>query len=201
MLLYQTKPIVLDLDDFCEEIMTNELWGLIHLLKKQYPKLKITMFTIPLLCSEAWLTMVQTQYPWIEMHYHGSDHKNPTEWLEISNSLNLPHPQYFHKGFKAPWWRLGQTTAELLRNEGYLISSRLGQRDIEGRAYRFNVGTQHMRDVWYENDLHHAVHSHVQHQKLKDGLPDGNVLDSLCGAFPKNSDFWFVSELSERGMI
>lgn len=73
--MLKTKlPMIVDLDDFCEEIMTPELWGYVLELKKAQPELKITMFTIPLKCSEKWLQWVKKEYSWLELHYHGSDH-------------------------------------------------------------------------------------------------------------------------------
>mgnify|MGYP001213016571 CR=1 FL=1 len=195
MIRYETKPVVFNLDDFCEEIMTAESWKILLELKRRYHKLKITMFTIPFLCTEEWLRMVKKTYPWIEMHYHGSNHSDRDEWL-ARTEWDAPYSSYFFRGFKAPWWRLGQPSADMLDKKGFVISACRGYFDVNAsRVYHFNIGNKHIHKVWYEREAFHSVHSHVQHQKTYDGLPDGDLLDQLLSAFPKNSRFLFISEL------
>jgi hypothetical protein len=190
------KPVVFNLDDFYEVIMNEGLWDNILALKHVYPKFKVTMFTCPLLCSEHWLQMIKAQYPWIEMHYHGTRHADPNEWYN-RETINLPYGQYFFKGFKAPWYRMDQKTADLLMRQGYLIST--GNGDICGRnVYRFNIGIERIPDVWYENDHYHCFNSHVQHQDTLDGLPD--ILSKAVQAFDPDSDFLFISEVDLQKM-
>ena len=188
MIDYQVKPVVFNLDDFCEEIMKPRFWKLIFRLKDRYPNFKVTMFTIPLRCSEEWLAMVQT-YPW-------SDHRDRHEWMGKTD-IDLPFQPYFYKGFKAPWWRMSQETADAFNREGYLLSTCRGYHDVTGpRVYRFNEGHPHIPMVWYERDDYYTVHSHVQPmKKSKDGLPDGTIHSRLMKAFPKNTPFLFISEV------
>lgn len=196
MLYLQPKPVVFDLDDFCEHYMLADSWKLLLELKLIYPKLKVTMFTIPLLCDENWLNMVAHKYPWIEMHYHGSSHEDPDEWLG-KTEIEMPYPKFFYRGFKAPWWRMDQTTATALDQAGFIISACRGWFDIQAsRVYRYNEGCQRVKGIWYENKGYHSVHSHVQHQKTHDGMPDTGVFETITNAFYKNYKFLFVSEIT-----
>lgn len=189
LFLEETKPVVFDLDDFCEEIMTEVLWGLLFGLKQRHPKLKVTLFTIPLKCSERWLR--EHKLDWMELHYHGSDHEDRDEWMG-KTQIDFPYEGLFYKGFKAPWFRMDQITADALSSQGYMISTRRGKFDVNAkRVYRYNEGKPIIEDVWYEQEKFHAIHSHVQHQKRGDGLPD--IIDKIV--FPKNADFLFVSEV------
>lgn len=186
------RSVVFDLDDFCEEIMTKELWDNLFLLKNTYPNLKITMFTIPMLCSKRWLQYVRSSHPWLELHYHGSDHQNRQEWFDKTD-FNFPYPDYFVKGFKAPWWKMNQITADAMNKQQFILSTRLGRYNIQAdRTYRFNDGSEVFPDVWYRAQ-YEMFHSHVQPQKTHDGLPD--ILDLTLKAFPRRSRFLFVSEI------
>ena len=108
----------------------------------------------------------------------------------------MPYPEYFYRGFTAPWWRMDQTTATTLDKYGYLISTCQGWFDIKARrVYRFNTGTKRFRSIWHENQYHHSIHCHVQSQELKDGLPDGEVFEIISTTFPRKSKFLFISEM------
>lgn len=191
-MLFSSNPVIFDLDDFCEDIMTRELWDNLLLLKRAYPRLKITMFTIPMRCSKAWVSHVKSTYPWLELHYHGSTHLDRDEWFD-KTEFDFPYQDQFVKGFKAPWWRMNQTTATALDQKGFMISTWLGQYNVSAeRVYRFNDGEMILQDVWYRG-RYEMFHSHVQSQKSKDGLPD--ILDIALKAFPRYSNFAFVSEI------
>lgn len=196
------KPIIFNLDDFSEQIMTPSLWKNIHELKRIIPDLKITMFTVPLLCSEDWLKNIKKNYKWIEMHYHGSNHIDRNEWFK-KTEINLPFEDkdYFYKGFKAPWWRMDQQTANVLDNKGFLISACAMNFDVTGRkVYRFNIGTEIMYNTAYENSNFNSLHSHVQHQGGNDGLPDAfDKIANILYKWNKKNHFIFVSELFKCG--
>lgn len=191
------KPIVFDLDDFCEEIMKPEFWGLLFTLRDIYPRLKITMFTVPLKCSESWLRRVTEDYDWLELHYHGSDHEDRHEWLNKIH-VDFPFGEFFYKGFKAPWWRMGQRTADVFNDKGFVLSSMAGYFDVNGpKIYRFNSGREIIPSVQYEGSRYCTMHSHVQPMKMGDGLPQ--IFDKVAHAYPRDSEFVFISELFEGG--
>lgn len=193
MLKHKKIPIIFNLDDFSEEIMTSDLWKNILELKKTKPKLKITMFTTPLLCSEKWLNMIKTNYQWMELHYHGSDHKNPDEWFE-KLTFDFPFGEYFYKGFKAPWWRMDQKTANVFNMKKFTLSTMNNHFDVQGeKVYRFNLGKELIHNVAYQNKQYVSLNSHVQPQKGKDGLPD--IFDQIVKLIEKHNKFLFISEL------
>jgi len=192
---YPQKPIIFNLDDFSEEMMTQELWKNILEFKKLYQNFKVTMFTVPLLCSRSWLETIQ-KLDWIQMHYHGSDHKDKNEWFN-KTEINLPFPDLFYKGFKAPWWRMDQKTANFFISREFVISTSRHSPPIIGpKIYQFDKGLEIIPNVWYENRFT-TIHSHVQHQKGNDGLPD--ILDKLINKFNRNRPFLFISDLYSSG--
>lgn len=187
------KPVVLNLDDFSEAIMTPSLWSNILRLRRRYLQLKITMFTVPLQCSRLWLEQIRDNFPWLELQYHGDDHIDRDAWLSRED-VTLPYSDLFYRGFKAPWWRLDQTTADRLSQAGFLLSTKAGYYDVQGpRVYRYNLGVERRKQIWYERPEFYSVHAHVQSQRLCDGLPDG-ILEWLLTAFPPAQEFLFVSE-------
>ena len=187
------KPVVFDLDDFCEEIMNPKLWNRIFRLKYKCPNLKITMFTVPLKCSEKWLSEVKDKYPWIEMHYHGLSHEDKNEWFGKTN-LELPYSEYFFKGFKAPWWRMDQKTADWFNERDYVISGMKGCFQVAGpKLYFFNEGQRLLTENVAYLSSYRTIHSHVQHQKLGDGLPD--IFEKINALLNKDDEFLFISEL------
>lgn len=193
MLFYRSKPVIFDLDDFCEELMTAERWSFLFELKRAVPELRVTMFTIPGKCSTGWLENIAKNYDWIEMQYHGSQHEDRDEWFGRED-FNFPHPDLFARGFKAPWWRMDQVTANALDREGYIISACKGYFDVSGsRVYRFNEGIRRIPTVWFESADYHSVHSHIQEQKAGDGLPQ--IFDQVLSALVFAKRFLFVSEL------
>jgi hypothetical protein len=191
----QRPPVIFDLDDFCEEIMTSELWELVLELKKKCPAFKVTMFTIPDRCSEGWLKDVRQKYDWIEMHYHGSKHVDRDEWLGKSK-IEMPYSDrgIFYRGFKAPWWRMDQRTADLFDSQGYVLSCRSrGRFDVRAKkVYRFDTGLEVIPNVAYQGEGLH-IHSHVQSQKQADGMPD--IFEQIASLLRPSDQFLFISEL------
>ena len=66
------KKVVVDFDDFYETSGgLNELYK----LKDCYPNFKVTMFTIPLKCSDTWWKEMD-KIDWIQHAIHGTSHEN-----------------------------------------------------------------------------------------------------------------------------
>lgn len=193
MLKLKSHTMVVDLDDFSEELMTQERWGLLLELKRRHPSLKTTMYTIPLQCSRSWLLWVKKTYPWMELCYHGSDHKDPDEWFN-KTEIVFPYEDLFLKCFKAPYWRMDQITANTLDSMGFTICARENFFDVQGKkVYRYNIGKEIYRNVCYDLGDLRKINSHVQEQrKSKDGLPD--IFESISKLID-GKYFLFVSEL------
>jgi hypothetical protein len=192
MMHLHEKVTIFNLDDFCEELMTRERWKLVLSLKDEFPDLKISMFTIPLLCSREWLKHVHETYPWIEMHYHGSDHKDKEEWTK-PNPPNIVEEPFFVKGFKAPWWNISQENAEPLIKRGYIISTRKKNPIIGPKIYQFDSGEELRWNVAYRDGVNYKLHSHVQEQPTRDGLPE--IYDTIRSYLKRTARFLFISQL------
>ena len=180
------------LDDFSEEIMTPELWSYLHKLKEEYPKLKITMFTIPEQCSKEWLDNIRTKYDWIELAVHGTDHKF------IKSQIPDGLLKGFTNWYKAPRWELSKEEFDKLHAMGYNVATNKTN-DFKG-DYVYDDGKELIKDIFYRLDsCLFTWHGHVQSQSKANrinpnGLPD--VFDKFLKEVPKNTDFVFVSEHS-----
>lgn len=198
------KPVVLDLDDFSEEIMYDHLWDLLFRVRSVYPRFKATMFTIPLQCSRQWLEMVHESYDWIEMHHHGTNHDDRDRFMrrrvevlpEVADGL-------LYKGFKAPWWRMTQEVADQLTAAGIDVMSVNRDFPCRGSAtYQYDAGEEIRRGTLYEHERFHSWHGHVQsqpHGAPPNGLP--NIFDMLVTQFPRGTEFLTVGELGGRGWL
>ena len=127
--------VVFTLDDFHE---TNHRLDLLLKLKEDYPKMKVTLFTIPSKCSVKWLKDLKEKYgDWMQFAVHGWFHdvsnrehqpelypeecKNWTKedahkYLQMAENMGV-----FVNGFKAPGWGTSQGTYEALAERGYWI--------------------------------------------------------------------------------
>ena len=132
------KTISLDLDDF--SILNNRM-DLLMQLKESYPKLKVSLFTIPYdfayetlpegqILRDKTLAMIKTQLDWIELIPHGLVHF-PKEFekcdyktmkLKVFPAIEeafkkdcLPYV----KGFKAPYWLWNEEVVRALDEEGW----------------------------------------------------------------------------------
>ena len=115
--------IILDADDFCE---SNAKLDVLFRLKEANPILQINLFTIPALCSPAWLKEIK-KIEWIEMIPHGWEHPHSREcenwsygdamaYLEDIRHMGLSH------GFKAPGWQISDGTYLALLQSGYWVA-------------------------------------------------------------------------------
>jgi len=173
--------------------MTSELWGYLFEIKKAIPNIKITMFAIPSLSSKSWIKNIKKKYGWMELHYHGSDHKNKDEWFN-KTSINLPYSEFFYPGFKAPWWRIDQITADTLNLKKFIISINREYSVEADKIYQFDLGQEIIPGVCYIYKWK-SIHSHIQKQKQKDGLPD--IFDDILKELKSCKTFFFISELYE----
>ena len=187
--------IIFDLDDFSSEPKCNVLSRLLE-LKQILPKLKVTLFTIPMKISIALLQEVQ-KYDWIQLAVHGYNHDDNYEFAKLDKKEarelleKFVLPQYYIKGFKAPGWQISLGTMEALREMGYWVAvqnsdnSRLGDPNgphqpapLQGLKYY----------AWREYP--EAIHGHTWECC-------GNGLEALWQkliALPPEIDFLFIDE-------
>ena len=188
------------LDDFSEEIMTKENWDILLDLKKEYPNLKVTMFTIPEQSGTKWIESIYKKYKWIEMQRHGTDHSKTKSQVPTDKSYGM-NDIYFGRVFKAPWWKLTKEEFDKMKSEGWLIATNKTNK-FKG-DYVYDDGREVIKDICYELDNGvYTWHGHVQSQRKANphnpnGLPD--VVALFKKHISKNTEFKFVSEVIENG--
>jgi hypothetical protein len=129
--------VCLEFDDF--SVLNNRL-DLLLKLKESYPKMKITMFTIPCdvayeqdvsarIMREKTLALVKKQLDWLEIVPHGLVHM-PREFEKcdydtmklsmkaIDEAFSKDGIPYV-KGFKAPFWLWNNDVVRALNDEGW----------------------------------------------------------------------------------
>jgi hypothetical protein len=150
-----TAPLVLDLDDFCEE---NHSLDLLDALREEIgPPFRASLFTIPARCSLRWLDWIRSSRPWLELIPHGFFHATPREcenWsLDTMRSYLLGiEPMGLVRGFKAPGWLLNPGVYTALVENRYWIADK-----VENRARRpFFLPA-------YELDEPRKIHGHIGH--------------------------------------
>jgi len=208
------KTIVLDFDDFAP---TNN--GLFYLkrLKEHFPKMKVSLFTIPFRVTpnkdrvESWLLNKDlvdeiNSLDWIEILPHGFFHPMPplrSELEEITYDRMVlalrAIEEYFDqvgfnwkRVFKAPHWRISLDGMKAVRDKGYCLAMTPGDRarikNPKGlKTYEFNWGVQFPIPMG-KTEL--RGHGHIQNWNGT-GLGEnfGNLLDLSTDA-----DWKFVSE-------
>jgi len=117
------KPIIFDLDDYCNEY--NILPSL-EFLKTKLPNLKVNLFTIPHRTTFNLLKKT-ADTGWIQMIPHGFKHKTNYECSELSKrqskgKLNKINTQFFVNGFKAPGWQISIGMMEALKERDHWLA-------------------------------------------------------------------------------
>ncbi len=190
------KSLVFNLDDFCESYMTKEKWDLLFEMEKVCPELKITMFTIPGLCSRRWLAYVKEKFPWIEMALHGAAHDENDVYytsIDAQRSLGQYNPAYFCKGFKAPQWRLRKEAYDEIRKSGFWVAVNRSTAEFneDGLTYRYDTGKEIRRDFLYDDGGFLRLHGHITTAPNGIGEVSGDFFNVLSNV--KNCKF--ISEL------
>lgn len=209
----QIGTIVLDLDDFTP---TNN--GLFYLkkLREHFPRMKVSLFTIPLRASGNKIVEDWLQYPdlvkeingldWIEILPHGFFHPVPYigkgEFEKISYDKTVlalkAIEEYFNqlkfnwaKVFKAPHWQISKGAMKALKTLGYVLAIRPDSelKIPEGlKIYKHNWGIQFPIP---RGKVELRGHGHVQ-DFAGTGLRENfsNLLD-----LPVDAEWKFVSEM------
>jgi hypothetical protein len=203
------QKVYVDLDDFCEEYVTDRHWQLLGELRRIYPDFKVTMFTIPGKSSPAWLRWVKKEYPWIEMAVHGTLHGDKSEWLVSGKTLaeglrkvrRIYSDEIYCRGFKAPWWNISKQAYDAFRKAGFFVGTNktnLFARSSDVLNYAYDAGDEVLPDIHYRHAFFDTWHGHVQSQrKCNPVLPNGleDIFDRISKAWPAGTSFGFVSEL------
>ena len=191
------KKVIFDLDDFAEQPERNCLPQLIE-LKQQYPKLKVTLFSIPFYGGKdqsTFFTMVKKVYAdWIQLAIHGWDHHSNFECSKWSYEeayhriMEAREIGCFIDGFKAPGWQISRETYWTLLDFGFWVA------DHKTSAYTEpGVLNKHRRPIdlkTYEINHSYMVHGHTWDC-------EGNGINDIINNVPwdDDTDFYFINEL------
>lgn len=205
------KTVVLELDDF--SVLRNRM-DLLTALKEHYPKLKVSMFTIPF-DYEYETSMLRIQRPkalewiknnldWIQIIPHGLTHiprefeKADRETVEMAfqgiadtfENDGLP----YERGFKAPQWLWNQNVVDWLNYNGWWGAVDRNQPEMlrPERYYEYDFS---IHEPFWESDKEVLkLHGHMT-------LPsENNLEDCLLNLFklPNDVDFEFVTQHLEK---
>jgi len=202
------KTISLDLDDF--SILNNRI-DLLMQLKESYPKLKVSLFTIPYdfayetlpegqILRDKTLAMIKTQLDWIELIPHGLVHF-PKEFekcdyktmkLKVFPAIEeafkkdgLPYV----KGFKAPYWLWNEEVVRALDEEGWWGAIDKGAQLKTKKYFEYTHGID---EIFWESTFDTLkLHGHITN--------DNNNAIAKCFTnlfkMPTDAEFRFASEL------
>lgn len=111
----QNKIIYLDFDDFGEK---NHRLDWLWMLKEEFPKFKVNLFTIPGNCNVLFLDYIKT-LDWIQLCVHGYNHANNENVSE--KALEMLKDYGYSKIYRAPYWQLSNEMYERLKKLKYKI--------------------------------------------------------------------------------
>lgn len=173
------QPYVVDFDDYCDNVMPE--LEVLDELKKTYPAFQVTLFAIPMRCSEAAIEAVRQRNAletWLHLAPHGWRHtrgeclswdKNEAiDKISIARELGIDMPV-----FKAPAWLLDEETYEACGELQYAIAAHRKYRilDTATREYIYNGDLYHWN--WFE-----GIHGHltpVSGNYIRDMHADGRL--------------------------
>ena len=207
------KQICLDFDDW--SVLNNRM-DLLLRLRESYPKLKVSLFTIPCdyvyeghlnasLLRKDTLAMIKKNLDWIEIIPHGLLHTNKefekcTYETMIENVLPAIDETFkkdglpYVKGFKAPYWLWNKEVVMALNDSGWwgAIDRKGAYGDmVPERYYRYTHGI----DEWFsESNLPVLkLHGHIT------GASNNGIERCFANLFrmPTDAEFKFASELLE----
>ncbi len=120
-----SPTVILDLDDAFEG---NDQFLLLEALRRQVPRLRVTLFAIPGRCPPSWVRRMQQRADWIDIVPHGWMHATNREcqhWgmLECVTAISRAASLGFTtQGFKAPGWQISNGCYDALLDCGYWVA-------------------------------------------------------------------------------
>jgi hypothetical protein len=211
------KTIALSFDDF--SVLNNRL-DLLSTLKEHYPKLKVTMFTIPFdYESENTLTgnimradtlkKIQDNLDWIQIVPHGLLHL-PREFEKCTyetmkeNILPAIDEQFkkdglpYEKGFKAPYWLWNEGVVKALDEAGWWGAVDKNQ-PLMLRTKKFYVYSHSIADPFWTSNLDTLkLHGHITSGNRTGDNIDNGIENCFLNLMKlPDADFKFVSEMIE----
>lgn len=161
---------LVDLDDFCEA--NNDL-DLLFQIRAKVPGFKASLFTIPGLCSDAFLDEIR-KIEWIRMYPHGWLHSTPREcqhwsYMDSIDYLTKIERYGFGKVFKAPGWQISDGMYNSLLERGYMVAD---------QAY--NDSRRPSGLPAYILDSGEKIHGHIGNMGGENMNSTERIFDQLC---------------------
>lgn len=205
------KHIVLEFDDFS---LINNRFDLLLLLKDHFPKLKVSLFTIPChaehefgaghIFREDGLKKLKENLDWIQIIPHGITHverefeKADTTAMrlsiqaieEIFGKDGIPYV----KGFKAPQWLWNQDVIDVLDEEGWFGAVDRNQPEMlcPKKFYKYNFNIN--EPFKYSSLDVLKLHGHIGGDMLNN--LEGSILNLM--KMPPDAEFHFVTDYLEE---
>lgn len=130
------SELVFDSDDFganhviSEMTQSHDCRDVLNTFKKENPKFKATLFTIPGEVTTEILGWAASNRDWIELAWHGFYHLSNYEcekltYQEFARSMSgfeMIFGDFFVKGFKAPGWQISDDIYTWLKDHDYWVA-------------------------------------------------------------------------------
>ena len=183
MLETTTSSFVIDLDDFCE---SNNGLDLLWRLYACVPRLRLNLFTIPGLCSPAFLNYARS-LDWLDFIPHGWLHTTARECQTWSYADSLTYllaleTAGWRHGFKAPGWQISDGMYQALLERNWWVADQAynhNRRPVELRAYLL--------------DEPNRIHGHIGHL----GGHNDNALELIFDQLAAlRGEFRFIQDLT-----
>lgn len=204
------KTVVLDFDDF--SVLNNKL-DLLLKLKEIYPKLKVSLFTIPYDIAyeskvtdkrirEKALEDIKKQLDWLEIIPHGLIHvPREMEYTGYGSMRKFMIPFIdacfkkdglpYVRGFKAPHWEWSADVVRALDKEGWWGAINVHYKDMlktkKYYVYQFNAD----KPFWESKLDILKIHGHITYE-MQDSI---ERCFTKLQAIPKDAEFKFASEV------
>lgn len=206
-----SKKISLDFHDFS---ILNNRFDLLLQLKEHFPKLKVSMFTIPFdyenektgvhIYKDDFLKTLKENLDWIQLIPHGLSHiprefEKCDRWtmklsLEAIDEVFKKDGLPYVKGFCAPYWLWNQEVVDVLNEEGWWGAIDRNQPDMitPNNYYQYNSSID--EQFWIDPPENLKLHGHMS-------APSTNGMEDCflnLMKMPRDYEFVFVTEMLEK---
>lgn len=202
--------------DFHDFSILNNRWDLLFELKEHYPKLKISMFTIPYdpryeanmqtrLFREKALELLKKNLDWIQLIPHGLTHM-PREFEKADKttmSLTIKAIEEtfkkdglpYEKGFCAPYWLWNSDVVTVLDRNHWWGAVDRNHPDMlrPKKFYKYNHSIS--EPFWLDKENDWKLHGHIDGQSANDIQRCFLALMKI----PEDAEWHFVTDFIEEG--
>lgn len=182
---YPKRPALMDFDDYCDA--TAAKLDYLYRLKEKMPGLKVTLFAIPMKCSDTTILRVK-QHDWITLGMHGWRHTLSECWSWTSEEAVAKMQLAANMGidgrvFRAPGWVIDAQTYYAAADLGWVVADHKDYRVTGSKARTYTYNEPMAAPKWTR------VHGHLPNV-CDNGIEE--AFDSFL--LPAASEFMFIEE-------